>query len=205
MKLIDTQQQQHHILSRVCRVQWDRPLPLQQYTNQHTDARARHFFFADRMPERCTAMRAFLGRSEATGDDPRRSGTAIGQAGTPAATSAPSSPVGEREGAKPAIGGARREDQMARGEERFDGNATAGPGESRCVRTACGRRYGRAKGAGAYHVSMRRSRAATARAAVARAAAARAAAARAAAARAAAARAGCEGGGGEGGGGEGGV
>ena len=142
-------------------------------TREHDHSTTLHTFFSqvDRMPERCTAMRAFLGRSEATGDDPRRSGTAIGQAGTPAATSAPSSPVGEREGAKPAIGGARREDQMARGEERFDGNATAGPGESRCVRAACGRRYGRAKGAGAYHVSMRRSRAATARAAAARAAA----------------------------------
>ena len=80
----------------MCRVQWDRPLPLQQYTHEHTDARARHFFCADRMPERCTAMRAFLGRSEATGDDPRRSGTALGQARTPAATGAPSSPVGQR-------------------------------------------------------------------------------------------------------------
>jgi hypothetical protein len=97
---------------------------------------------------------------------------------------------------------------MARGEQRFDGNATAGAGEPRCVRTACGRRYGRAKGAGAYHVSMRRSRAAAARAAAARAAAARATAARAAGAAAASATAGDgDGGGGKGGdegGGEGG-
>ena len=82
------------------------------------------------------------------------------------ATGAPSSPVGEREGAKPAIGGARREAQMARGEQRFDGNATsAGAGEPQRVRTARGRRCGRAKGAGAYRVSVRRSRAAAARAA----------------------------------------
>ena len=173
VKLIDTQQQQHHILSRVCRVQWHRPLPLQQYTHEHTDARARHFFYLrpSDAPERCTAMRAFLGRSEATGDDPRRYGTAFGQAGTPAVTGAPSSPVEECEGAKPAIGGAQREAQMAHGKQRFDSNATAGAGEPRRIRTVCGRRYGCAKGAGAYHVSIRRSRAATARAAAARAAA----------------------------------
>ena len=136
----------------------------------HTSTRTREHdtffgFCADRMPERCTAMRAFLGRSEATGDDPRRSGTALGQPRTPAATGAPSTPVGEREGAKPAIGDARREAQMARGEEGFDGNATAGAGEPRRVRTARGRRCGRAEGAGAHRVSMRRSRAAAARAA----------------------------------------
>ena len=138
------------------------------YNSTQTSTRTREhdtFFCAHRMPERCTAMRAFLGRSEATGDDPRRYGTAFGQAGTPAVTGAPSSPVEEREGAKPAIGGAQREAQMAHGKQRFDSNATAGAGEPRRVRTACGRRYGRAKGAGAYHVSMRRSRAATARAA----------------------------------------
>ena len=79
------------------------------------------FFSADGASQVCMVPRAFVGDSEAGEGHLRRSGTAIGQAATPATKAVASTLIDEREGTKPAIGGcgSRGSDGMRRAANRW--------------------------------------------------------------------------------------